>query len=476
VSPESKPTKPVAIYVRVSRVAGREGDSYISPEEQEERCRGYLRAHGLAAGDVYTDEDRSGRTMDRPGFERAMEDVKNGRAGGIVVARLNRLARNTVATIRTVQTIEEHGGAFLSVDPPVDTTTPSGRFMLQVFAALAELESETIKANWSTAQAYARARGIRIAPRVAFGFERSESGPLVPNEDAELVRTVYRMRGRGATFQACADYMNEQGATTPVLGDGSGRTGGGNPWAEGAVRKLVQNPLYAEGDPALPEEFSAPLRLVPRTLWRKAQPKSDGRRLRKEQHLLSGLVRCGSCGGTMTASTNRKTLKGGEYAASHYVCRQRAATAKPCPKPITVSGALLEPHVLGLLFPDGAMFTGTLTHDSGDAKELLAELAEAEGELREVEALRGKVSPSAYAVALSDAEAAVAAARAAVDEFGAESRVVEVPAEVERENFERLPVEQRREIIAAKIGPVTVAPRKSRTQPIAERVTMVARA
>jgi hypothetical protein len=84
--------------------------------------------------------------------------------------------------------------------------------------------------------------------------------------------------------------------------------------------------------------------------------------------------------------------------------------------------------------------------------------------------LRGKVSPSAYAVALSDAEAAVAAARAAVDEYGAESRVVEVPPEVERDNFERLPVEQRRAIIAAKIGAVTVAPRTSRTQPIADRV------
>jgi len=475
VSPKNKPKLPVAIYVRVSRVAGREGDSYISPEEQEERCRAYLRAHGLEAGDVFVDEDRSGRTMRRPGFEAAMDAIRAGRSGGIVVARLNRLARNRVATIRTVNEIEELGAAFLSVDPAVDTTTANGRFVLTIFAALAELESETIRQNWSIAHAYARARGVRIAPRVLFGFQRREDGTLEPHaEHAELVREAFRRRARGDNFAAVAGFLNDAGTRTPILGDGSGKTGGGNPWTDSSVRKLIANAVYAEGDPELPEEYSAKLRLVSRPLWRRAQAEKRGRRQRMEQHLLSGLVRCGSCGGAMTASVNRKTrVDGSEYAVSHYTCRQRAAGAPKCPRTVTVSGAILEPVVLDALFPAGTMIAGTLAHDAGDAAELAEELASAEADLAEVEALRGRMSPGAYGVALTDAEAAVAAARAAVEESGVTSRV-DLPAELHREMFERLPTEERRTIIRDRIGTVTVAARRDRRQGIEERVAFEA--
>ena len=53
MSPKTKSTKPIDIYVRVSQVGGRDGDSFISPEVQEQRCRAQLEVDGLTVGKVF---------------------------------------------------------------------------------------------------------------------------------------------------------------------------------------------------------------------------------------------------------------------------------------------------------------------------------------------------------------------------------------------------------------------------------------
>jgi hypothetical protein len=54
-----KITKPLDVYVRVSRVGGRDGESYITEAVQEERCRALAQARGLTVGEVFADRDQS---------------------------------------------------------------------------------------------------------------------------------------------------------------------------------------------------------------------------------------------------------------------------------------------------------------------------------------------------------------------------------------------------------------------------------
>ena len=80
-------------YVRVSRVGGREGPSFISPEVQRAQIEGWAagRAEIIA---WHTDLDVSGGTMERPGLDAAMRAVRSGAAEGIVVAKIDRFARS----------------------------------------------------------------------------------------------------------------------------------------------------------------------------------------------------------------------------------------------------------------------------------------------------------------------------------------------------------------------------------------------
>jgi len=71
-------TRPLDIYVRVSDVRGRAGDSFISPRDQEERCRALAKARGYKVGDVFTDLDVSGGKMKRPELDKAIARIEEG--------------------------------------------------------------------------------------------------------------------------------------------------------------------------------------------------------------------------------------------------------------------------------------------------------------------------------------------------------------------------------------------------------------
>lgn len=62
----------------------------------------------------------------------------------VVVSDFSRLARSTTDMLQIVKELTDKGVALISIKEKVDTDTPQGRFMLTIFAALAELERETI--------------------------------------------------------------------------------------------------------------------------------------------------------------------------------------------------------------------------------------------------------------------------------------------------------------------------------------------
>ena len=77
-------------YVRVSRVGGREGDSFISPAVQRGRVEAYAGAQGHQVVVWEEDLDQPGSRYQRRGFQAALEAVERGEAEGIAVAALDR--------------------------------------------------------------------------------------------------------------------------------------------------------------------------------------------------------------------------------------------------------------------------------------------------------------------------------------------------------------------------------------------------
>lgn len=110
----------------------------------------------LGVEKIYVDK-ASGKNADRPQLKAMMDFVREGDT--LIVESFSRLARSTRDLLQITDQLTEKGVQFVSKKESVDTTTPQGKFMLTVFAALAELEREQILQRQKEGIAVAKAEG-----------------------------------------------------------------------------------------------------------------------------------------------------------------------------------------------------------------------------------------------------------------------------------------------------------------------------
>ena len=111
----------------------------------------------LGVDQIYIDRV-SGKNTDRPELKRMMTFVREGDT--VIVGSISRFARNTRDLLELVERLTAKGVEFVSKKEAIDTTTPSGKFMLTIFGAVAELEREYILQRQREGIAIARERGI----------------------------------------------------------------------------------------------------------------------------------------------------------------------------------------------------------------------------------------------------------------------------------------------------------------------------
>lgn len=128
----------------------------VSTAEQNE-ARQITAAKEHDADKVFLDK-LSGRDMNRPQLKAMLDYVREGDV--VIVESISRLARSTKDLLSIVDQITAKGAEFVSLKESIDTSTPQGRFMLTVFAAMAELEREQIKQRQAEGIANAKANGI----------------------------------------------------------------------------------------------------------------------------------------------------------------------------------------------------------------------------------------------------------------------------------------------------------------------------
>lgn len=127
----------------------------VSTQEQNTVRQEALMA-SLGVDEVYIDR-MSGKSTQRPELQKMMEYVRHGDT--VIVESISRFARNTRDLLELVERLTAKGVEFVSKKESIDTTTPSGKFMLTIFGAVAELEREYILQRQSEGIAIAKAQG-----------------------------------------------------------------------------------------------------------------------------------------------------------------------------------------------------------------------------------------------------------------------------------------------------------------------------
>ena len=130
---------------------------YIRVSTQEQNTmRQEVLMQELGVDEVYIDR-MSGKNTNRPELQKMMEYVRKGDT--VIVESISRFARNTRDLLDLVEKLSEKDVEFASKKEAIDTTTPTGKFMLTVFGAVAELEREYILQRQQEGIAIAKAEG-----------------------------------------------------------------------------------------------------------------------------------------------------------------------------------------------------------------------------------------------------------------------------------------------------------------------------
>jgi DNA invertase Pin-like site-specific DNA recombinase len=236
--------KQVIGYIRVS--TGHQAESGLGLSDQRQKIEAYCELYDLDLIEVIADEGCSGRSLKgRDGLNSLIERSLLGGFDGIVIAKLDRLTRS----VRDLQTILDgllSNVELHSVSEKIDTSSSTGRLILNVLTSVASWEAEVAGERTSAAlnekkrQAQTKesaeakeqgraARRVAVNGRPPFGY-RWEAGKLVEVEaEQDILNTIKLLRESGLTYARIAEELGKSGHLTKR----------GGRWRAGSVRDIL---------------------------------------------------------------------------------------------------------------------------------------------------------------------------------------------------------------------------------------------
>lgn len=198
-------------YIRVS--TEEQAQFGISLAAQEAKLHAYALAMDLELVGVERDEGVSAKSLERPGLRRALARLDAGDAGGLLVAKLDRLTRSVRDLATLLEEYFESRFELLAIADSIDTHTANGRMILFIMGSISQWEREVIGERTRDALAHKRAMGG--------GTPRLE-GPAVDR--------IRELHASGLSLRAIARALEAEGFQTLK----------GGKWAMQTVRKVLE--------------------------------------------------------------------------------------------------------------------------------------------------------------------------------------------------------------------------------------------
>lgn len=213
---------PTAIgYVRVSTTE--QADSGLSIEHQKRKIRAQAEISDLQLVDILEDAGHSASSLKRPAMTELLARLASGQVDVIVIAKLDRLTRSIADLAKLLETLGKakradgagRGVDLISTAESLDTSTATGRMVINMMAVVSQWEREVIAERTSAAMQELKAQG-KSTGKPLYGFAADpETGDLVENPREQAIITAIReQRAAGETWQAVADYVNRTGGRT----------------------------------------------------------------------------------------------------------------------------------------------------------------------------------------------------------------------------------------------------------------------
>jgi site-specific DNA recombinase len=319
-------------YFRVSPSESKQNETI---ENQRNFCLRYCENLGIDLGNIYEDDQVSGEVpmAKRPAGSRMLEDAAAGLFDTLLIYKIDRLGRNQIDSLIVAQRLREFSVQVMSMTEPFDTSNPMGQFFFALLAGKAQMERTDILERTALGKAEAARKGQYVGGVVPYGYRVVDRRLEVDPPAAGVVRRVFALCLENVTPSEIARRLNNEGVPAPRGGE----------WTKGTLNRIVKANLYTGqaiyrkfrtvrkegvvvGRQKAPVEshilYTIPPILTPEEFAEVQTIRSTmpnvGPRKRVYDYLLTGLLRCGHCGGALQGCSNTSR---GVYA--YYRCESR---------------------------------------------------------------------------------------------------------------------------------------------------------
>ncbi len=296
-----------------ARVSTEEEEQLNAIEKQIEENRDIISQKGWILVDEYIDKGITGtQAKKRNEYIRMLDDIQKDKFDVIVVKDQSRLQRNTMDWyIFLNEIVQNQKKLYLYLENAF--FDPKDKFIFGIKAMMAEEYSRDLSKKGNAAKKRRQEKGKPIITNRTWGFKNINGEILIDEEEAELVRQIYKLFADGFGGRVVSRILREEGV----------RNRNGKTLSENTIREIVKNPLYKGIVVMNKEHFDFEVKkiiknpesewiyregLVPQIisvdLWERANAQINSRKtvdrthnvgINKGNTLLSSKIICGEC-------------------------------------------------------------------------------------------------------------------------------------------------------------------------------------
>lgn len=323
----------VALYIRLSREDGDKEESDSVGNQRKLLAEFISNMQNAKVYDTYVDDGYTGTSFDRPGFQRMITDIEEGKVNCVAVKDLSRFGRDYIDTGRYLERVfPELGVRFISVSDGIDSIRQAYDMLLPIKNIFNEQYARDISKKIHATIKSKQKAGEFIGAFASYGYKKSptDKNKLVIDEyAAEIVKQVFCLFTGGMGKQAIARHLNEEGILCPSeykLAKGENyrncnRLGNASCWTYSTIHAMLKNEMYignmvqgkkrqqmrSRQKPVEKENWIVikdthePI-IDPET-WEQAQSllakKKSATCLGTTENIFAGFIKCGDCGRAM---------------------------------------------------------------------------------------------------------------------------------------------------------------------------------
>ena len=327
----------VGVYIRLSR----EDDDKVYESEsitnQKSLLLQYAKENNLRIYDIYIDDGYSGTNFDRPEFKRLINDIELKKINMVITKDMSRLGRDYIGTGELVEKyFPEHNVRYIAVTDNIDTYLDSTNNDIAPFKAIMnDFYAKDISKKIRSSLKAKMKDGKFVGGRAPYGYDKdpNDKNHLIINEEqALIVKRIFEMSLNGLSFYHIADILTNEHIKTPASYyefKWCGHNYHYNRWHAKTISDILTNRMYT-GDLVQNRRNKVNYKvkkivkndsnnyiiventheaIIDKEIFEEVQkiiPKNVGRKEKKENHLLDGLLYCGDCGHRISVQARRK--------------------------------------------------------------------------------------------------------------------------------------------------------------------------